>query len=145
MLIIALFISCKKDKINESASASVTGKWSTGGYELVLYDAAGQIVSHGIADAIRTYWTFDQSQIKVSYDLRADVITSGYKVVNKMDGVFLLIDNTNVAAQTEWKIESQTDQYMSISSIITDQAFLNYGPNKKASRGVKTIYLVLEK
>ncbi|MFW0718455.1 hypothetical protein [Pedobacter sp. N23S346] len=145
LLMFSFLFACKKKTDDTTVTTSLSGKWSTGGYELVLYDAAGQIVSHGIADAIKTYWTFDQSQIKLSYDLKSNVVASGYKVVKTLNNRQLLIENTNIAVQTEWKIESQTDQSMSISSVITDQASLNYGQNKKASRGMKTIYFVLEK
>ena len=144
LLVLLLLFSCKKDKSADSIS-SLNGKWATGGYDFELYDASGMVVSHSVADAIETYWTFEKSQLTLSYVLKPDVITSGYKVLNNATEKRLLIDNSNIAGQTQWKIEAQTDQLIKISTAITDPALLHSSAFRTAVRGVKTIYLIREK
>jgi hypothetical protein len=144
LLILCLLFACKKDE-TEGATTSLNGKWSTGGYHFEWYNASGMVVSRGVADAIKTYWTFEKFQMTLSYDFRSDVITSSYKVVNKGIEKHLFIDNASIAVQTDWKIESQTDQQMKISTKITDLDLITLLPFRTAVSGVKTIYLVREK
>jgi hypothetical protein len=131
---------CKKDSDN-STSETLSGKWATGGYNLELYNSSGVKVSHLIADAIKTYWTFDDKQVKVSTDFNTQVIVSEYTLKRNVDNRVLTFSNPQVATQADWRIEEQTDKYMRITSEITDKKSLVYGSNQTAARGVMTIYL----
>jgi hypothetical protein len=138
-IVIGLY-GCKKDSDN-STRETLSGKWATGGYNLELYNSSGVKVSHLIADAIKTYWTFDDKQVKVSTDLNTQVIVSEYTLKRNVDNRVLSFSNPQVARQADWRIEEQTDKYMRITSEITDKKSLVYGNNQTAARGVMTIYL----
>ncbi|QDW23561.1 hypothetical protein FFJ24_001445 [Pedobacter sp. KBS0701] len=144
LLFILINVSaCKKDTDN-TTSESLSGKWSTGGYDLELYNSSGIKVSHIIADAVKSYWTFDDKQVKVSTDINTSVKFSDYILRRNADNRILTFSNPNFAVQTTWSIVAQTDQYMRISSEVTDKQSLIYGTNQTAARGVMNIYLTKE-
>lgn len=144
LLFIVINISgCKKDT-DHTTSETLSGKWSTGGYDLELYNSSGIKVSHIIADAVKSYWIFDDKQVKVSTDINISVKFSDYILRRNADNRILTFSNPNFAVQTTWSIVAQTDQYMRISSEITDKQSLIYGTNQTAARGVMNIYLTKE-
>ncbi|MGQ7854607.1 hypothetical protein ACUN24_10200 [Pedobacter sp. WC2501] len=144
LLFILINISaCKKDTDN-TTSETLSGKWSTGGYDLELYNSSGIKVSHIIADAVKSYWTFDDKQVKVSTDINTSVKFSDYSLRRNTDNRILTFSNPNFAVQTTWSIVAQTDQYMRISSEVTDKQSLIYGTNQTAARGIMNIYLTKE-
>jgi hypothetical protein len=104
-IVIGLY-GCKKDSDN-STSETLSGKWATGGYNLELYNSSGVKVSHLIADAIKTYWTFDDKQVKVSTDFNTQVIVSEYTLKRNVDNRVLTFSNPQVATQADWRIESR--------------------------------------
>jgi len=134
---------CKKDTDN-TTNETLNGKWSTGGYNLELYNSSGVKVSHIVADAIKSYWTFDDKQVKVSTDVNTSVKFSDYILRRNVDNRILTFSNPNFAPQTTWSIVAQTDQYMRISAEVTDKQWLIYGTNQTAARAVMTIYLTKE-
>ena len=142
-VMICCFFSCKKDN-NAITAEILKGKWSTGGYDIILYNSSGEVVSHSVADAIKTYWTFDRSQIKLSNDVNADVRTSNYKVLNTVGTRALIIENSAIATFNNWIVDEQSSNTMVISAQIADKAQLTYGKNQVAAKGVKTIYLSRE-
>jgi len=145
LLFVVISISgCKKDADN-STSETLSGKWTTGGYDLQLYNSSGVEVSHLIADAIKTYWTFDNKQVKISTDINMNVIVSDYTLKRNADTRILSFSNPDVAVkQADWRIEEQTDKHMRITSRITDKNLLAYGDNKTAAYGILSIYLSKE-
>ncbi|MDQ0640947.1 hypothetical protein QF042_004512 [Pedobacter sp. W3I1] len=62
LFIIVNISGCKKDTDN-TTNETLSGKWSTGGYDLELYNSSGIKVSHIIADAVKSQWTFDDKQL----------------------------------------------------------------------------------
>lgn len=140
LLFISSLVACKKGG-DSAGKEIINGKWSTGGYDIILYDASGAVVRHSVADAIKTYWAFDNLQIKISNGINADVQTSNYKVMNMLEAKTLFIENKDIASFQNWTIAEQTGNYMIISAIITDKTQLTYGQNQVAAKGVKTIYL----
>jgi len=143
IFIIGTLSSCKKDTDN-TTSETLSGRWITGGYDLELYNSAGVKVSHIVADAIKTYWTFDSKQVKISYDLSTQVIVSDYTLKRNMNNRILSFSNPQVAFQADWNIEEQTDKYMRITSVVTDKKALGYGNNQTAAKGIMTISLTKE-
>jgi len=140
LFIICSFFACKKNEGTVSIE-TLSGKWTTGGYDFIMYNASGAVVSHMVADAIKTYWTFDQTHLRLSNDINLDVKTSGYKVINRSGVRTLDIANAEVATYTSWTIDEESSNRLLISSQITDKKQLNYGQNQTAARGVKIIYL----
>lgn len=144
LLCIIINISgCKKDT-DTATNETLNGKWSTGGYDLELYNSSGIKVSHIVADAVKSYWTFDDKQVKVSTDINTSVKFSDYILRRNADNRILTFSNPNFAAQTTWSIVAQTDQYMRINTEVTDKQWLIYGTNQTAARAVMTIYLTKE-
>lgn len=144
LLCIIINISgCKKDTDN-TTKETLNGKWSTGGYDLELYNSSGVKVSHIVADAVKSYWTFDDKQVKVSTDVNTSVKLTDYILRRNADNRILTFSNPNFAAQATWSIVAQTDQYMRISAEVTDKQSLIYGTNQIAARGVMNIYLTKE-
>ncbi|MBE5318164.1 hypothetical protein IM793_03260 [Pedobacter sp. MR2016-19] len=143
LLILINISACKKDT-DHITSETLSGKWSTGGYDLELYNASGIKVSHIIADALKSYWTFDDKQVKVSTEINTSVKFSDYILRRNADNRILTFSNPNFAAQNTWSIVAQTDQYLRISSEVTDKQSLIYGTNQTAARGVMNIYLTKE-
>ncbi|KQN38934.1 hypothetical protein ASE92_05835 [Pedobacter sp. Leaf41] len=135
--------SCKKDN-NATTTETLKGKWSTGGYDIILYNSSGEVVSHSVVDAIKTYWTFDQSQIKLSNDINADVKTSNYKVLNTVGTRTLMVENAAIATFNNWIVDELSSNAMVISAQINDKSQLTYGKNQVAAKGVKAIYLSRE-
>jgi len=139
LLIIISISSCKKDA-DHTTTETLSGKWATGGYDLELYNSSGVKVSHIVADAIKTYWTYDTKQVKISTDLNTQVIVSEYSLRRNMNNRVLSFSNPDVAAkQADWSIEEQTDKYMRITARITDKQSLVYGDNKTAAWGIMSI------
>lgn len=144
LLCIIINISgCKKDTDN-GTNETLNGKWSTGGYDLELYNSSGVKVSHSVADAIKSYWTFDNKQVKFSTDVNTSVKFSDYILSRNADTRILTFSNPNFAPQTTWSIVAQTDQYMRISAEVNDKQWLIYGTNQTAARAVMSIYLTKE-
>ncbi|WP_231425173.1 hypothetical protein [Pedobacter sp. Leaf250] len=140
LVFISSLMACRKGEDSEG-NEIINGKWSTGGYDIILYDASGAVVRHTVADAIKSYWAFDNLQIKFSNDINADVQTSDYKVMNMLGAKTLFIENKDITSFQNWTIAEQTSNYMIISAIIKDKTQLTYGQNQVAAKGLKTIYL----
>ena len=141
--IMTIFLSCKKYS-NQVSTETLNGKWSTGGYDFILYDGSGKVVSHGVADAIKTYWTFDNKKISLTNDFNTNVISSEYTITNTSGQKKLLISNSELAVQKEWKIDISANQNLQISAEITERNLLKYGDNLYAVKGKKIIYFVKE-
>ena len=143
LLILINISACKKDT-DHTTNETLNGKWSTGGYDLELYNSSGIKVSHIVADAVKSYWTFNDKQVKFSTDVHTSVKFSDYILRRNTDNRILTFSNPNFAAQTTWNIVAQTDQYIRISAEVTDKQSLIYGTNQIAARGVMNIYLTKE-
>ena len=142
LLLLATF-ACKK-KSDDSTTATLSGKWSTGGYDIILYNSSGEVVRHSVADAIKSYWNFTDTEIQFSNVANSQTSSSTYRVKQSSKGRQLIIDNPSMTGNTTWRIETETANQMQISAEITDAASLRYGNNQVAAVGKKFIYLSKE-
>lgn len=136
------FIGCKKR--TESAEQVLIGKWSTGGYEIILYNSSNAVVSHIIADAIKTYWTFNGNMLTISNDINTDKTISDYTLMQTLDKRKLYTSNIKVAGQNNWEVESEKPASMTITAELKNKSDLTYGQNQVASKGKVYVYFSKE-
>lgn len=142
LLLLITFIGCKKN--SESSNQVLSGKWSTGGYEIILYNSSNAVVSHSIADAIKTYWNFNGNTLTITNDINKDKTTSDYTLTQTLDKRKLYTSKIKIAGQNEWEIESEKPTSMIITAELKNKSHLIYGQNQFASSGKVYVYFSKE-
>ncbi|WP_421941288.1 hypothetical protein [Pedobacter sp.] len=131
---VCALLSCKK-KNDDITKETLSGKWTTSGYTITLYNSSNTIVSQVVTDAIKTYWTFSDTQISLSTDNYVMPRSADYTLTNTLNTRRLHISTTEIAMYTDWEITEQTDNLIVLSTDVTDKNMLNYGNGQVAARG----------
>ncbi|WP_090883422.1 hypothetical protein [Pedobacter rhizosphaerae] len=137
---VCALLSCKK-KNNDITKETLSGKWSTAGYTITLYNSSNVVVSQIVADAIKTYWTFDDTKVTLTTDNYIAARSAEYTVTKAQNTRFLHISSSEIAMYSDWEIVEQTDNILVLSADVTDRSALNYGNGQVAARGKITIRL----